>query len=225
MVVDQIAEGLWRWTTRHPEWTPDQGGAEGWEPDVGCVYYEAGDAVVLVDPLAPSEPAERDRFWKALDRDVERARKPVVVLLTVFWHERSAGEVVDRYRNAGLWAHERALEQLSAAVDNPFTLGDPLPGGIAAIDANRRDEVLYWIHEHRALVAGDVLLGAADGAVRVCPDSWLPEGVGGEEFRALLRPLLELPVERVLVSHGEPVLENGREALARALDAQAPSAA
>jgi hypothetical protein len=36
-----------------------------------------------------------------------------------------------------------------------------------------------------------------------------------------LRPLLELPIERVLVSHGEPVLSGGREALAEALDAAA----
>jgi hypothetical protein len=33
----------------------------------------------------------------------------------------------------------------------------------------------------------------------------------------LLSPLLELPIERVLVSHGEPVLHYGRAALALAL--------
>jgi len=39
------------------------------------------------------------------------------------------------------------------------------------------------------------------------------------DLREALAPLLELPVDRVLVSHGEPVLENGREAIARALAA------
>ena len=34
-----------------------------------------------------------------------------------------------------------------------------------------------------------------------------------------LRPLLELPIDRVLVTHGEPVLEDGYEALGRALAA------
>jgi hypothetical protein len=33
----------------------------------------------------------------------------------------------------------------------------------------------------------------------------------------MLTPLLELPVEQVLVSHGEPVLTGGREALAGVL--------
>ena len=33
----------------------------------------------------------------------------------------------------------------------------------------------------------------------------------------MLAPLLELPVERILTFHGEPVLSGGREALARVL--------
>jgi hypothetical protein len=37
------------------------------------------------------------------------------------------------------------------------------------------------------------------------------------ELRAALRPLLDLPVELVLVSHGTPVLSGGRDAIARAL--------
>jgi hypothetical protein len=39
------------------------------------------------------------------------------------------------------------------------------------------------------------------------------------QLRTALQPLLELPVEMVLVSHGEPVLSGGREALVQALDA------
>jgi hypothetical protein len=41
--------------------------------------------------------------------------------------------------------------------------------------------------------------------------------VGQAKLRASLRPLLDLPVERVLVSHGTPVLADARRALARAL--------
>lgn len=39
------------------------------------------------------------------------------------------------------------------------------------------------------------------------------------ELAAALRPLLDLPIERVLVSHGEPALKGGRAALQNALDA------
>ena len=216
MDVDGIAPGLWRWTAPHPDWTPEEGGPEGWPQDVGCIYYEAAGALILIDPLVPPD---RERFWRALDRDVERAGLPLAVLLTVFWHERSAYEVVDRYPGASLWAHEQALDHLSGPVTNPFRPGDLLPGGVQAFAANRRDEALYWLPDYRALVAGDVLLGAEGGGVRVCPDSWLPEGVTPAAFRESLHPLLELPIERVLVSHGTPVLASGHAALARALGA------
>src|SRR5205085_1253679 len=34
--VQEVAPGLWRWTALHPEWKPE----EGWDQEVGCVYYE-----------------------------------------------------------------------------------------------------------------------------------------------------------------------------------------
>src|SRR5205823_309554 len=39
MRVDELAPGLWSWTTRHREWDP----AHAWEPDVRCFYVETGD--------------------------------------------------------------------------------------------------------------------------------------------------------------------------------------
>ncbi len=103
------------------------------------------------------------------------------------------------------------------APTNPFRAGTPLPGGVEAYDAGRGDEVLLWIPEHRALVSGDILLGDGRGGVRVCPDSWLPTGIDPHDVRARLRRLLDVSIERILVSHGDPVLVNGRDALARAL--------
>jgi glyoxylase-like metal-dependent hydrolase (beta-lactamase superfamily II) len=189
--VQKVASGLWRWTGRHPKWKPSDAGPDGWGEEVGCVYYHAPDAVVLVDPLAP--PEDEERFWAALDRDVERAGKPVRILLTVSWHGRSAEGVAKRY---------------GAATDGP------LPAGVEAHAAPAGEETVYRLPEHGALVFGDVVLGA-DGGVRLCPESWL-EGTL-DQLRNELRPLLELPVERLLVSHGEPVLEGGHAALARAL--------
>ncbi|MBD0289849.1 MAG: MBL fold metallo-hydrolase [Thermoleophilia bacterium] len=217
MRVEEIADGLWRWTTQHPEWTPAELEDDGWEADVGSLYYEAPDAVVLVDPLVPTEDAERERFLQALDRDLERAGRPLAIVISLFFHERSAGELAARYESAGVWAHEPALPRIATAVTNPFRIGEALPGGLQPFDAHRRDEVLLWIPEHRALVAADVLLGDGRGGLRVCPDAWLPENVSPATFRERLRPLLELPLERVLPAHGDPVLDNARDALASAL--------
>ena len=48
----------------------------------------------------------------------------------------------------------------------------------------------------------------------LCPESWLYwVRVDRNGLRVLLEPLLDLPIERVLVSHGDPVLSGGVEAL------------
>ncbi len=189
MNVVELAPGLWRWTAPHPDWHE---GAD-WEREVGCVYYEAADATVLIDPLVPPE---RERFFEALDRDVERRGLPVSVLLTCKWHERSAVELKDRY-----------------------AAGEAAPAGIEpCLFLPEIEETVWWLPEHRTLVAGDVLIGTPEG-VSVCPDSWLEDEASPAAIRAELEPLLDLPVERVLVSHGEPVLEGGHAALAEALRA------
>ena len=76
-------------------------------------------------------------------------------------------------------------------------------------------ETLYWLDGPRALVAGDVLMG---DPLRLCPDSWLPEELRGAPIRDSLRPLLDLPIERILTAHGEPVLSGGHDLLAGLLD-------
>jgi glyoxylase-like metal-dependent hydrolase (beta-lactamase superfamily II) len=207
MDVLPIAPGLWRWTAYHEEW----------REDVGSTYCETQDGVVLVDPLVPSADAER--FWDALDRDVERANGVVHVLVTVFWHTRSAAEMVSRY-DARVWAStsgRAAIERRAGVVTDVFRPGDELPGGIEAFGTARRNEVVYWHPGQQALIPGDVLLGDKTGGIRMCPESWLPKSTGHAELAKSLAPLLDLPVERVLLSHGEPVLENGRHALAAAL--------
>jgi glyoxylase-like metal-dependent hydrolase (beta-lactamase superfamily II) len=200
MQVAKVEAGLWRWTARHPAWTEADGGTEGWGAEVAGAYWETPEAVVLIDPLVPAEPEDRERFWRALDRDVERVGRPVVVLLTCPWHARSTDEITARY---------------DATVADPSSA---LAGAASSIRLGpMSEELVYWLPGPRSLVVGDVLLGAPGGAVRLCPESWLPEGLPREDVVEALQHLLELPIRRILVSHGEPVLEDGGEALARAL--------
>jgi hypothetical protein len=202
--VDELAPGLWRWTAPHPEWTPDQGGPEGWDEDVAAYYCEANGELLLIDPIVPADAADRVRFWEALDRDVARIGSPHV-LLTGVWHVRNSDEILRRYRDARLWA--------------PGGETEPLPGGAVAIEGviDGYAEALIWLPSHAALVSGDTLLGGGPAGVRLCPESWR-EGTDTAVVRKSLRERLAgLPVERVLVSHGEPVLEGGRQALDAAL--------
>jgi glyoxylase-like metal-dependent hydrolase (beta-lactamase superfamily II) len=168
---------------------------EEWKQDVGCLAVETDDGLVLVDPLAvPPEVGE-----------------PAHVLVTVFFHARDAGRVGGR-----VWAPkrlERRLRNRGVTVTDAFELGDPLPGGLQAFASGRDGEVVYWLPEQRAVAVGDVLLG---GPLRLCPKRWLA-GATQDDVKAALRPLLELPVEQVLVAHGDPVLTDGHAALAAVL--------
>jgi len=199
MEVHELRPGLWRWTASHPEWNH----AEQWGPEVGSVYAELPDSVVVVDPLTPAE--EEEGFWSALDRDVERLGLPMHVLLTVHWHERSVATVLDRYK-ATLWRPEEKGK---------------LPVGVHAEVVRGSDwvEALFFLEPHRALVAGDLLIGK-DGGVEL-PVRWFPKGEqewAEQQLKPELRKRLgELPVELVVVSHGDPVLENGADALRLAL--------
>jgi hypothetical protein len=149
---------------------------------------------------------EEERFWAALDRDVERnAGRPLHVLLTVHWHERSVAAVLDRY-HARLWRPEDRGE---------------LPKGVRAETVHGSDwvEALFFLESHRALVAGDLLIGRGGGVE--LPLDWFPkherEWAENELKPELLRRLEPLPIELVLVSHGDPVLAHGADAVRAAL--------
>jgi hypothetical protein len=164
------------------------------------VAYAARDALVLVDPLVP---ADRSDLEEEVDELVRRHGKPVVILTTLQFHRRSREVLAARY-GASTSRAKKAL-----------------PEGVETIQIRGAGETMVWLPEHRALIPGDRLLGGDRGAL-LCPESWLrylPSKMNQAQLRKALRPLLELPIEMVLVSHGEPVLSGGREALAKALSA------
>jgi glyoxylase-like metal-dependent hydrolase (beta-lactamase superfamily II) len=232
--VLKIHDGLWRWTASDPGWaSAGDEGAKDRAREVGCIYYEGSpgvaDATVLIDPLVPAEGTpEAERFWRALDRDAARVGLPIAVLLGAPRHARSAQRILDRYRStvgASLFVRgEKGRAHLPEA--KAFEPGDPLPSKVQsfAVEGLQGSEVAYFIPEHRALVVADALVGVGDGRVRLAPPSWAPPGDAEaarycEGLRASLARLAELPVDMLLVSHGEPILAGGREALAEALSA------
>jgi glyoxylase-like metal-dependent hydrolase (beta-lactamase superfamily II) len=192
MPLTEVASGLRRWTAWHDEW----------QENVGSLAVDTDEGLVLIDPLDPPRGLGR----------------PKHVLLTVHWHARSTSA-------RHVWAHRRTVRMLAnrgVEVSHPFTAGDSLPGGIQAFETARPGEVVFWLPRQRALAVGDVLLGAGakphatDDPLRLCPERWLGKATH-DDLRASLAPLLELPVSRVLVSHGKPVLRGGRRALAAVL--------
>ncbi|MFL5952058.1 MAG: hypothetical protein ACJ74M_10690 [Gaiellaceae bacterium] len=187
-MIEEIRPGLKRWAGPHPEFDPVGDDIGESYTDVASTLFHADDALVFIDPLIPAE------LWPELDDEVKASGKPVVVLTTIYFHERSRDDVARRY-------------------------GGRLGGDVAGVrpfSAERADEVAYWLEAPRAVVFGDAVLGDNAGGLRITP--WARSAEGLEQTRQALLPLLELPVEVVLPAHGDAVLSNGREALARALE-------
>jgi glyoxylase-like metal-dependent hydrolase (beta-lactamase superfamily II) len=203
--MEELRPGLWTWTAPHPSWGPESGGPEGWEQEVRSYALDAGDSLVLFDPLVEPGPVE-----ELADR------RPVIVLLTCHWHRRSAAELVEAL-GAVVHAPPTQIRDIELAI-TPYVAGDDLPGDVEPYSAAYEDECVFWIRKHGALVTGDVFLGGERG-FRVQPDSWLAEGLTHEGLRERLRPLLELPVEAILPTHGNPIVEDARGTLERALSA------
>jgi hypothetical protein len=194
----EIAPGLLRWTAPHPEWQAgaEPGGDSDWDQDVGSVLYELDAVVTLIDPLLPAD--DREPFLAWLDERI--ADRAVSILTTIRWHRRDREQLAERYRY------------------NSTRAWNAVPAGVVQRPLRGAGETLYWLPDVATLVAGDRLIGDGRGGLRLCPDSWLVDvRVDRAGLAQLLRPLLELAIERVLVSHGEPVLRDGRAALARAL--------
>jgi hypothetical protein len=195
-----VANGLWVWRLRHPDWSPDF----DWEPPVTSTCVESGGEVVVLDALAP--PDEADPVWERLD-----AKPPTVAIVLKPDHVRDVDRFVERYgvRAYGpylFWRHDIPETELEGVQP-----GDELPGGLLALyDGRGRNETPVWLPEQRALVFADALT-APGGELRVWATPW-------HEERALpaLRALLELPFEHVIVAHGEPV--HDRAAFERALE-------
>jgi hypothetical protein len=197
-MLTEIVPGLLRWTAVHPDWNPNAvpGGPQDWDPIVGSVLYEAPDTVVLIDPILPGEG--REDLLAALDERV--AARPVSVLTTVRWHRRDREQLAERYRA------------------NTSVAWNAVPVGVEPRPLRGAGETLFWLPAVAALVPGDRLLGDGAGGLRVCPESWLSRvRTDRAGVARLMLGLLELPIERVIVSHGEPVLHDGRAALARAI--------
>jgi hypothetical protein len=195
-----LAPGLWIWRIGHPDWSADS----AWPPTVTSTCVESDGELLLLDPLAPA--AGERAFWQRL-----KARPPTAVVVLKPDHVRDVDLFVDRY---GARAFGPALfwrDDVPATELEPIEPEQRLPGGLVALyDGRGRNETPVWLPEQRTLVFADALT-APEGELLVWGTPW-------HERRVLpaLRELLELPFERVIVSHGEPV--HDRAAFERALE-------
>jgi len=194
---------------------------------VSSYAIDDGSRLLLFDPLAvPSELV-----------DLAAARDTAIVL-TAPWHERDAQSLVERLVVAvytplpdtaqdlmdmyGVTAEQAGdgspdlvwLLREKKGEARPYSAGDRLPFGAEVFAGHKKNDTVLWVESQRAVISGDTLGDFGRGLE--INERWLRPGVTREEIAAGLRPLLELPVEHVLATHGGPT---DRAALERALSA------
>ena len=217
----ELRPGLWHWEAPHPEWRP----TEPWSENVSSYAIDDGERLLLFDPLAvPSELVEL------------AAGRETAIVLTAPWHERDAQSLVERLGvpvytplpdsaqylmdTYGLTAEQAGdgspdvvwLLREKKGEARPYSAGDRLPFGADVFPGHKPNDTVLWVESQRAVISGDTLVDFGQGLE--INERWLRPGVTREEIAEGLRPLLALPVEHVLATHGGPT---DRAALERAL--------
>lgn len=187
--IRDVAPGLWLWRQPHWEWRE----GDDWEPEVASFVVESRAEVVLLDPLAPP-PSARAVY------DRLEARPPTAAVVIKPDHVRDIDLFVHWYAIPAygswlFWAGDAPRAEL-----RPLFRDQELPGGLLALDDGRGGmERPIYLPEQRAIVFADGMT-APGGTLRVW---WSP--ILERRTLPALREMLDLPFERVLVSHGEPV--------------------
>ena len=197
-----MAPGLWIWRARHPFWKA----GDDWQPVVTSTFVESGGERLVLDPLAPA--LDSIGLWERLDRS-----PPTAAVVLMPDHVRDIDMFARRYGAKPFGPMFFFPDQVPNTQLQPVMAEDRLPGGLIALyDARGRAETPMWLPEQKVIVFGDALTERG-GELRVWDSPW-------HEKRELpaLRAMLELPFERVVVSHcdNEPV--HGRTEFEKALE-------
>ena len=207
----ELRPGLWHWEAPHPEWES----SEPWDRKVSSYAVDDGQRLLLFDPIAP--PGEIEEL--ASDRNA-------AIVLTCPWHERASRTLVERFdmpvytplpdtaedlmRKWGVTAEQAGdgspdvvwLLKEGIGEAHPYTAGDQLDVGVQVFPGQKENDMVLWIESHRAVIAGDTLVDFGEGLF-INP-RWLSPEVTKEQVVEGLRPLLDLPVEHMLATHGRP---------------------
>jgi glyoxylase-like metal-dependent hydrolase (beta-lactamase superfamily II) len=219
--VRELRPGLWHWNAPHPAWRS----SEPWDQNVSSYAIDDDGRLLLFDPL--DVPTEIEAL---------AAERETAIVLTAPWHERDAQSLVERLDvpvytplpdsaqflrdTYGLTAEQAGdgspdvvwLLREKKGEARPYAPGDRLPFGADVFQGHKTNDTVLWVESRQAVISGDTLVDFGQGLE--INERWLPPGVMREEIAAGLRPLLELPVEHVLATHGGPF---DRAALERAL--------
>ncbi len=176
-------------------------------------YWLAGDGVAI-DPLLPEEGGVA---WFA-----EQPVRPRAILLSNRHHLRDGLRLHDAF-GCAIYCNREGLHEFSRGGPvTGFDAGEQLPGGVRAerVGALCADETALYMPGRRALLMADGVVRAGSGELGFVPDSLMddPPATKRALLEAIERLLAELEFDHLLLAHGSPLTDDGREQLQQLLD-------
>jgi hypothetical protein len=196
----EIAPGLFHWTATHPA------------IHIRVSSYYLAHERVLLDPLLPSPGGLK---W------LEQHGPPAHILLTNRLHSRHSARIVAAF-GCRVWCHESGLYHLAPELKaQAYPARGGLPGGIRVVHVGVLcpDECALVLPGVRAAAVADgVIREGLSGPLAFVPDGLLaddPAEVEGIKrgLKAAYRRLVQEDFAHLLLAHGLPWLNDGREAL------------
>ena len=201
--IRDLGPGLWIWRARHPFWTK----GDDWQPVVTSTFVESRGERYVLDPLAPT--LDSIGLWERLE-----GRPPTAALVTMPDHVRDVDLFVRRYGARAYGPMFFFPDDVPNSKLDPVIADLELPGGLVCLyDGRGRLETPVYLPEQKAIVFGDALT-ERNGELRV----WDCRAGHAKRELPALRAMLDLPFERVIISHCDEEPVHPRAAFERALE-------
>jgi len=162
---------------------------------------------ILIDPV-PMIDSDLNQF--------DKLGGAWLIVLTNADHEREA-EFFRQRTGADIVIHEADAAALEGAADRQIIDGEEIVPGLQAIHlpcGKSPGEIALYFPEKRAVLSGDLVVGAPIGSLTLLADEKLadpPKAALG------LRKILALPFDAILVGDGHSILQDARQRLIECL--------
>lgn len=197
--MEELVPHLFHWTAFH----------EDIGQDVDSYGVLGLGVAILIDPMVPPEGLD----W------FRRQARPEHIYLTNRLHYRKSDRFVEAF-GASVWCHSAGLHEFGPGQRvRGFEHGDQLPGGILALKVGAlcpEETALLIPVGAGALALGDAVIRANEH-LEFVPDSLMGDNPSAVKrgLRAALAALLKRRFEHLLLAHGRPFVQGGKEALRR----------
>ena len=197
--MQEVLPGVFHWTRAHPKIKID------------VSSYGLAEERVLIDPLIPQEGLEAVPV------------EPKHILLTNRHHYRHSGVLAEHF-GCKIWCVEQGLHAFEQGEKvEPFQFEETLPCGIEVVEIGAicPDDTALFIARCGGIVALADGLVRMDGPLSFVPDEYMGDDPAGVKagLRASYGRLLERDFDHLLLAHGPPWIEGGKQALRDFLDA------